>query len=315
LEFRRGKSVRFGEKRTLSLRLPNLSRLAEADREAEKLASMAPSKYAMYRGVRLSLGGKWANGALGALDVLRIDSGNRRARFLLPVWFALIGLEKEALTIGDDTFPIVASILGKPEKAFAVAEARLARDSISPTTRDDLGLALAGAGNYDRARPLLEESWQRYGGQIGGRALYVNHAAALIAIRRAAGERDGVGNLLAAIRDHVRRLDETGISTADWSLSADYENGLATYFAGDEERGLALIARAAEDGYFIRPNEAYLQDLYEHPAFAPIRARQEARQASERHRFLAVVCTDNPYAAVWQPAEGTCERFAAAGGN
>jgi hypothetical protein len=97
--------------------------------------------------------------------------------------------------------------------------------------------------------------------------------------------------------------------------SPDYEDGLASFLAGDEPRGLALIARAVEDGYFITPREAYLQSLYEHPDFAPIRAMQEARQARERERFLAVVCSDNPYAAVWQPAEGTCEGFAAEDGD
>jgi hypothetical protein len=63
---------------------------------------------------------------------------------------------------------------------------------------------------------------------------------------------------------------------------------------------------------FIPQREAYLQTLYDDPGFAPIRASQEARQ---RDRFLAIVCTDNPYATVWQPAEGTCERFAAVGAN
>jgi len=76
-----------------------------------------------------------------------------------------------------------------------------------------------------------------------------------------------------------------------------------------------LIARAVEDGYFISPREAYLQSLYEHPDFAAIREMQEARQARERGRFLAIVCSDNSYAAVWQPAEGTCERFAAEQGH
>jgi hypothetical protein len=48
------------------------------------------------------------------------------------------------------------------------------------------------------------------------------------------------------------------------------------------------------------------------PGFAPIRTAQQAR---ERKRFLAIVCTDNPYEEVWQPAEGMCERFAAESGN
>ena len=34
-------------------------------------------------------------------------------------------------------------------------------------------------------------------------------------------------------------------------------------------------------------------------------------QARERNRFLSIVCTNNPYADVWQPAEETCDRFAA----
>jgi hypothetical protein len=56
-------------------------------------------------------------------------------------------------------------------------------------------------------------------------------------------------------------------------------------------------------------SEAYLQTLYDDPGFATIRKMQESRQAQERNKFLAIVCTDNPYAAVWQPEEGTCERF------
>ncbi len=48
---------------------------------------------------------------------------------------------------------------------------------------------------------------------------------------------------------------------------------------------------------------------------AQIEERQSARQARERDRFLNIVFTDNPYAAIWQPAVENCERFAAAGGN
>ena len=58
-----------------------------------------------------------------------------------------------------------------------------------------------------------------------------------------------------------------------------------------------------------------LEVSYDDPGFAPIRARQEARQVRERNRFLAIVCTDNPYEAVWQPAERACERFVEVGGS
>ena len=295
------------------------NRLDEADREMEKLASIAPAWHAILRGFRTSLGGKWANAVLGGLDALRIDPEYERGKWHLSLHFARIGLEKEALAIWEYPYPAVLGMLGRPRDAATTAEARLAEDPISYYAYSGLGLALASAGDYGRARPILEEMWQRSGGRVTGlMGLFrINRAAALITIRRAAGEETGVGELVAAIRDNVRRYREAGITRFNLrsGTSADYEEGLAAYLAGERERGLALIAKVAEDGYFIVPNEAYLQALYDDPGFAPIRASQEARQARERDRFLAIVCTDNPYAAVWQPAEGTCEQFAAAGRN
>ena len=186
----------------------------------------------------------------------------------------------------------------------------------SLTVRRDLGLALAGAGDYTRARPILEEMWQRSGGRVTRFGLFfTGSAAALIDIRRAAGEEAEVGELVAAIKDNVGRYREAGMTEARQFFSADFEEGHAGYLAGEREKGLTLIGKAAEDGFFIMPTEAYLQTLYDDPGFAPIRASQEARQARERDRFLAIVCTDNPSAAVWQPEEGTCERFATEGGN
>jgi hypothetical protein len=157
----------------------------------------------------------------------------------------------------------------------------------------------------------LEYAWLRAGRRVGG-SIHVDVAAALIAIRRSVGDDQGVDELLAAMRDEARSRREAGMTgTVDPAVSADYADGLAAFLSGERERGLALIARAAEDGYFVLPNEAYLQALYDDPGFAPILAGQQARQKRERDRVLAIVCTDNPYAAVWQPEEGTCERFGA----
>jgi adenylate cyclase len=285
-------------------------RLTEADRELEKLASMAPGPHAFLRGLRFSQGGSWANGALGLLDALQIAPDLPHTRFVLANLFAFMELEDEALAIWEDADLNLLRLSGQPGQAAAAAEANLAKDPVGSGVLD-AGLALASAGEYARARPYLEESWQSIAGGIVGPNFGIDHAAALIAVRRAAGEEDNVADLLAAIRDNVRRYREAGFSTFVIEVSPDYEDGLASYLAGDEQPGLVSIARAVEDGYFIPPAEAYLQTLYEHPDFAPIRAMQEARQARERERFLAVVCSDNPYAAVWEPAEGTCERFSA----
>ncbi|MCH7510622.1 MAG: tetratricopeptide repeat protein [Proteobacteria bacterium] len=298
------------------MQLTEMNRLDEADRELEKLASIAPGSHAFARAYRASLGGKWANAVLGYLDALRIDPQKSLTRRFLTFQLAAIGLEKEAVAISEAPHPFLLSVLGKPEDAVTTAQARLAEAPNSLAARSDLGLALAGTGDYAGARPILEEMWQRSGGRVTRFGLFqTSNAQALIAIRRAAGEEAKVGELVAAIKDNVRRYRAAGIIRARQCCSVDYEAGFAAYLAGERESGLALIGKAAEDGFFIPPKEAYLQSLYDDPGFAPIRASQEARQARERKRFLDVVCTDNPYAAVWQPEDGTCEQFAAADGN
>ena len=295
--------------------LINRNRLDEADRKIEKFASIRPGAAGLARNFRTSVGGKWANFIPGILDGARMGMEHPIAWNAAAWHFAVIGLEKEALAISESSQLVVLRTLGKPEDAITTAQARLAEDPESPKARSELGLALASAGDYDRARPILEQMWQRSGGRVAGRLFKFDDAAALIDIRRADGEEAKVGELIAAIKDDVRRNREAGIIRARLCCSVDYEEGLAAYLVGERERGLALIAKGQEDGYFIPPKEAYLQVLYDDPGFAPIRASQEARQRRERDRFLDIVCTDNPYAAVWQPEEGTCEQFAATVGN
>jgi TolB-like protein/Tfp pilus assembly protein PilF len=293
------------------------NRLAEANRELEKIASIFPHVYAYRRGSVLSRGGNISNAILGSLEALRINPGYRQVRIGLPYHFASLGLEKEALAISFVPNSEVLSWLGKPQDAIRVAEARVADNPNSPAARQYLGLALAGAGDYRRARPILEEMWQLSGGRIAKRSdlFHTATAAALIAARRDAGQEDKVGELVAAIMDNVRRYREADIVGDGRSYGADFEQGLALFLSGDRERGLALLDKGMDDGVFVRPQEAYFQSLYDDPGFATIIARQQARQVRERNKVLAIVCTDNPYEAVWQPAEGTCEGYAASGGN
>ena len=291
------------------------NRLDEADRELEKLDTLAPAWAASMRGVMASRGGKWANLVLGQLEELRIDPPKDMHHNELAAYFALVGLEKEALAISKPVNSNMLILFDKLEDAVTTAEALFAENQTN-SFRQRLGLTLAAAGDYGRARPILEESWQRRGGLV---THYINFnvyaAAALIAIRQYAGEGAKVAEVIAAIRDHARRYREAGITRAGWNRSADYEAGLADYLSGEREKGLALIAKGTEDGYFIPTHLAYLQALYDDPGFAPILSSQESRQARERNKVLDIVCTDNPYASFWQPAEGTCEEFAVAGRN
>ena len=284
-------------------------RLTEADRELDKIATINPNYYANYRGRLTSLGGNWANSISSTLNALHMTPERTNRWINLSIEFAAVGLDKEALAISENPQPTVLRMLSRPADAVKIAEFRLAEDPLSLLGRRDLGLALASAGDYARARHILEEMWKRGNRRVTKRGLFrADSAAALIAIRRDTDEDAEVGELLAAIRDNVRRYHEADIVNGRWqSWDVDYEEGLGAYLSGEREKGLSLVAKAAGNGFFI--------PLYDDPGFAPIRASQESRQARERSRFLAIVCTDNPYATFWQPAEGTCEQFAAGGGN
>ena len=117
---------------------------------------------------------------------------------------ALIGLEQEALTNSDSTPLLALYILGRPEEVVAAAEKYLAEDPIGPWSRLDLGLALAAAGDYTRARPILEDMWQQSEARGPLPVVFTgNAAAALFAIRRDA---DKKAEVLVAMRDDVHRL-------------------------------------------------------------------------------------------------------------
>ena len=288
------------------------NRLDDAVRELEKIATIYPDIYAARQGTLKAVGGKWAYVALGELDAMLIVPKGKIHRTALRVSLAVIGLDQEALTVSEEVPAYVFSLLGRPLDAVSKAEELKAKDPTSSYYGFNLGRTLAAAGEYARAKPILEKMWQQYDRRIAvGYVFTIAEATALIAARLDAGEEARVGELIAAIKDNVRRYREAGFTKHEWYDNADYEEGVAAYLSGEHERGLALLSRAAENGYFILPNEAYLQTLYDDPDFTPILAGQKARQARERNRFLSIVCTDNPYEAVWQPAEGTCERFAA----
>ena len=289
--------------------LIELGRLDEAARELEKIHTISPRVYADYQGRLKSTGGKWAYLALGGLNELRIIPGDLRAKGLLSWSFLAIGLEQEAHAINDSPDSSLLLAMGRPLEAIAAAEALLVEGQPNiPFARRSLGMAFAATGDFAKARPLLEDNWQQYGRRITLGVFGLGSAAALIAIRRDAGDDAGAAELLAAIWDDVRRLREAGFATVSYE-STDYEEGLAAYLAGERDKGLSLIARASDDGYFILPKAAYLKELYEDPGFAPILAKQAARQSRERERFLEIVCYDNPYEDFWRPAEGTCKRF------
>ena len=289
------------------------NRLDEARREAEKLTAIAPHFHAIAQTALKSLDGNWANLVSGRLEELRLDPTNPVRVGNAMEGLAWLGLAEDALDMARNRDELSLNrtylMLGMYDKLIEDADEDLRERPDDPAAHGYYGFLLAATGEYTHALPHLEEAWDKFcKRKITKRRCYVPWLAAWVVSRRAAGE--DAAEIVAAIKDDARRYYEAGLIADLVDESADFEMGLAEYLDGNRDTGLAMISKAAEGGYFIPLTEAYLQELYDDPGFAPIRASQEARQARERERFLAVVCTDNPYADVWQPAAGTCERYA-----
>ena len=278
-------------------------RIDEAERQIEKLAALAPCRFAVQRGWVDSLGGQWSKRPLAALEGLLVEPTGWRCRASLAQNLALIGLTEEALRIPEAPQPIVMAILGKTSEAIAALGEELAAN---PTDIPyEFGILLGSSGDHLRAWPILEAWWKRDGGLVTENSPYA--AFQLIVARLANGSEDDVIEIVAAIRDNVRRYRDAGISGLVGQFnSADLEEGVADYYSDRRQRGLALITKAAEDGVFIMPNGGLMPPGVD-PDIDAILERQEKHQALQREKFLAIVCNDNPYAKVWQPLAETCQ--------
>lgn len=291
-------------------------RLDEADRQMEKYASIDRWGAVILRGYRTSIEGNWSNRILAVLEAVSHGKddllwGGEMAD--LSGQLAMIGLPEECLLLAAGNDLIFAlGLLGEPGEGIAVARKKLADDprSVGPFT---MGIILAHAGHYAEASPYLEEAWRRQGEKVvlanGFNAML---AETLFAARSDAGDETGAQEILAALRDNVRRYRDGRGYLTDRVHSIDYQEGIAAYLSGDRYAGIALIAKAAEEGFWIEePPGAYREAMYEEPEFKLILERQEIRKTREREKVLAVVCNDNPYAAVWQPTEETCQEYSA----
>lgn len=286
------------------------NRFDDARRVAEKLAFLSPDIHARTNARLASENGKYSVYALGMLEALSINPDRKSSKKYLAQRLAMMGLEQEVFIVRETPGVMTLLTLSKPHEAVKLQQKRFASNPDGGWVRRDLGLALAAAGDYEQARPVLEALWVNKNKQVNAGSSFRGHeAVALIDIRRAAGEE--TGELLTAMREYVNRLKEAGITGTNLVISVDYLEGITAYLSGERETGLSLIAQSVEKGTFILPNETYLKTLYDDPGFAPIMAQQKARQAYEREQFLAVVCKGNPYHEVWQPAEGTCKQFLA----
>ena len=269
------------------------------------------------RGVRDSVGGNWSQQLLARLKVLNYGPDDLpfgwRGGDDIAGHIAAIGLENEALRFDEESdYVLTLGMFGEPGAGIDIGRTQITEES-GFVQRFMFGIILVGAGHYDEGGPILEKVWKRWGSAFY-RADSIRNmlAEALIAVRRDANDDEGADEVLQEMRKNVGRLRDAEIGLLSWEYkSVDYQEGVAAYLSGERDEGLELIAKAAKDGYWIQPPFGFQIEMYREPEFELILQKQAIRQAAERTKVLDVVCTDNPYATVWDPLPETCENFAA----
>jgi TolB-like protein len=293
--------------------------LAEAQRVIEELAELSPHMRASINSELEAVGGNWAAIALGSLEAMQLDPDRLMWANGLVEGLVMLGLDADALAmieiLGEGALFNIRWGLGMYAEIVADAsDEDLVLIPDNPVRSGFIGIPLAAAGQYEQARPFLEDFWKNACSmRVTISLCYTPPVVSIVATRRALSEDDA--DVIAAIRDNVHRLRQADITITLYDVSADFDEGLADFLDGDGKAGLRLMERAARDGYFVPLREPYLQMLYDDPGFARIRDIAESHQARERGRFLAIVCNENPYADVWEPRKKTCETFLAATGT
>lgn len=98
------------------------NKLAEADIELAKLASIDPDAHANLLGYRMSKGGNWASAAQGNLNFRLFDRQSRAHRAQFAIALAHIGLDKEAMAVFDSPRFGIYLRLGRVQDALELAE-------------------------------------------------------------------------------------------------------------------------------------------------------------------------------------------------
>jgi len=289
--------------------LLDLGRLEDAQKELEKMSSLWPSGYRELR-VRLrSHKGQWAEGALAALEAKLENPDEWPVDRLLVTHLAAMGLGEGITANTPGVHPLFFELLGRPQDIVRKYESLKADSGLRTSQEWALGDALAATGDFERALPFLERNWEAMDGLVNIPWFGAKPVLALISARRAMRIESGSEVLVTALQESARRYRDAGLVFCELPDCIDFEIGIAAYLSGDRQTAVGLLTSAVSSGYLIPPNLAYLQILYDDPDLDPVFERQRAHVVKEREKFLRAICPDNPYAKVWQPAEGTCERW------
>jgi TolB-like protein len=291
----------------------------DARAQIDKYESLDARGAIFLRGVLASLGGHTSEWTFGYLKAASSGSDDLIFGRLVSwqwVWhLEHLGLIDEMLARRDSVGPDIDAYFGDTARGIEQARNAVAERPDDWFRALHFGQILAHVGRLQEARPFLERGWQQLGETYLRSRNDLNSAIladSLIAARRAAGDTEGADRILAIWREGIKAHRAAGITaTYEGWYGIDYHDGVVSWLTGDRQKALRLLRQAVEDGFTIPPRSAYQEARYSDPAFARLLDRQNEIHTRERHKVLAIVCSDNPYAEVWQPLDKTCETYRA----
>ena len=260
------------------------------------------------------LDGNWAQEVLWALKLY--DEWQDRMNYIVTWGLVSLDMPVEARRVAELGGRLDRELIltiGSKEERQRITRSLLKLDADPDDPKNvAIGVDLAVVGEYEASQPFLETWWRDWNRVVSGNGVGIAiQAQALVAARKHARPPSGSEEVIDALKTNVRRLRDAGITANSRAHSVDYLEGITLYLDGQFQEGLALIAEATENGFFLPPPEAFAfqESLGRDPLFRKLLEKQAARQARERKKVLDVVCVDNPYAGTWDPLDETCEDY------
>ena len=275
-----------------------LDRFEEAQKTIDRLMDISPAM-ALNRAATLATRqGRWADNAVSLIHYLSL-APTSSSYWTRRIVSEDLGLPQEALTIGEqDSNYRMYVLMGQPQEAIKRARDDLESDPNQGNSWT-LGIMHAMSGEMESAHTYFEavmtesealDEWVPSTSQIAARV--------------AVGDMEGARLLVQLLDEDIDTKRTAGIDVAPDYLGEGY----AHYLIGNKERGLAALEKTVRLGFYIPTFQAYLEELRNDPAFAPLLATQQEKQNVQQERFLTIMCgPENPVPDFWQPSKTACD--------
>ncbi|MEE8294998.1 MAG: tetratricopeptide repeat protein, partial [Sphingomonadales bacterium] len=286
----------------------------KADLLSERLNSLNPLFNRSLKAQNFAIQGKLAVAAILFLETLEISPGYSGASSGLSSLLGdAFGLNDEAVLVGQFPFsPLMA--LGRVEEATQKAEvmnAGLGANDLGG--KGQIASVYLVAGNLEKASEVIEGAWAR----VPDRPFKIGSLSApsrfvFYEIRKQKGNPEGAREIMNLLKNALSAYLDSRFN----SYGLVWDQGLVLLYAGRTGEGLEKMKEAVEAGYAPNFQELYLMSRFPDVDFSPVMAALEEKRATERDKFLKIVCNGgNPAPEAWTPMPKTCEGYVESSGE